>query len=74
MLTIDSTKLVNAEQLLQQLWDESSRPSLRWLKEQQRRRVIPHIRIGSRSVFFDPQQVRAALAQRFTVQARGAQQ
>jgi hypothetical protein len=53
-------KLVDAKGLLNALFDESCRPSLRWIRDQQRRRVIPFVRIG-RLVFFDVSQVRARL-------------
>jgi len=56
-----SGKLVSAEQLLELLFDEKSRPSLRWLRAQTKGKVIPHIRIGH-LVFFDVEMVRAALA------------
>ena len=53
-------KLRDAKGLLETLFDESCRPSLRWLRTQQKRRAIPSCRIG-RLVFFDPDAVRAAL-------------
>jgi hypothetical protein len=54
------SQLVDAERLLELLFEEQSRPSLRWLREQQARRAIPFVRLG-RLVFFDLAQVRAAL-------------
>ena len=71
MQNIDSTKLVNGTRLLELLFDEKSRPSLRWLREKQRQRVVPYIKVAQ-SVFFDPQQVREALNRRFTVAGRAA--
>jgi hypothetical protein len=62
-------KLVGAEQLLDQLFDENSRPSLRWLREQTRARSIPFIRIGH-LVFFDVEMVRTALAAKNMVGGR----
>jgi len=62
-------KLVGAGKLLEILWDEDARPSLRWLRTQQAARAIPHVRVGRR-VWFDPEQVRAALETRRTVRAR----
>jgi hypothetical protein len=53
-------KLTDAAGLLELVWAESGRPSLRWLREQQKRNVIPHVRIAGR-VFFDPVAVRKAL-------------
>lgn len=64
-------KLVAAEGLLEILFASDSRPSLRWLREQQKRRAIPFIKVG-KFVRFDPDQVRAALATRFTVHERKA--
>jgi hypothetical protein len=66
MLTHDANNqvpggLVGASGLLTSLWpDESSRPSLRWIREMQARRVIPFLKIG-RKVLFEPQRVLAAL-------------
>ena len=58
-------KLLNAQQLLDQLFDDESKPSLRWLREQTRARAIPFVRIGH-LVFFDLAIVRSALAERHT--------
>jgi hypothetical protein len=58
-----SGKLLNAQQLLDQLFDAESKPSLRWLREQTRARSIPFVRIGH-LVFFDLDIVRSALAER----------
>ena len=54
-----SGKLLNAQQLLDQLFDAESKPSLRWLREQTRARSIPFVRIGH-LVFFDLDIVRSA--------------
>jgi hypothetical protein len=60
------TKLVNGVQLLELLFDETSRPSLRWLRLQQKRRAVPYIKIG-RLVRYDPARVREIFSRRFTV-------
>lgn len=61
--------LLNAEGILNAVWpDPSSRPSLRWMREQQAKRTLPYVKCG-RLVFFDPAKVRQALAKRFTVEA-----
>lgn len=61
--------LTDAHGLLLALWPEAeSRPSLRWLREQQARRTVPYIKIGRR-VFFDPLQVRRAIEKNFSVEA-----
>jgi len=59
---------VDGPKLLEELFDPSCRPSLRWLREQQRRRTVPYVKLGH-LVFFDVQQVRDALAKNFTVKA-----
>ena len=62
-------KLVNAEQLLEQLFAPECKPSLRWLRSQTKAKSIPHVRIGH-LVFFDVEMVRSALAGRNTVRGR----
>jgi hypothetical protein len=62
-------QLVDAHGLLQSLFDESSRPSLRWVRTMQKRRLIPYIKVGH-LVRFDVEKVRAVLDERFTVQRR----
>lgn len=65
----DGPQLVSAERLLEILFDEQSRPSLRWLRKMQAQRVIPYYKLG-RLVRFDVEEVRSALAQNWKVQAR----
>ena len=55
-MEITNNQLVDGTRLLEVLFDEASRPSLRWLREQQARRAIPFVKRG-RLVFFDPVQV-----------------
>lgn len=64
-------RLVNARQLLEALFDPQCRPSLRWLRNQTKRKSIPFIRIG-RLVFFDVDMVRTALSTRNLVRGRTA--
>lgn len=65
--------LLNDEALLTALFpDESSRPSLRWLRKMRQRRLVPFYRIGGRMVLFDPGEVRAALEKQFRVEAKWA--
>lgn len=60
--------LTDAQGLLAALWpDKASRPSLRWLRDQQLRKTLPYIKIGRR-VFFDPLQVRRAMEKNFGVE------
>jgi hypothetical protein len=63
-------QLVNGPTLLELLFPEPCRPTLRWLRDQQRARRIPYTKIG-RLVFFVPAQVRAALDQKQTIRASG---
>ena len=51
--------------------DEKTRPSLRWLREMQAKRLIPFRKIG-RLVYFSPEEVRQALDQ-FKVETIGEQ-
>ena len=53
-------RYVDAEKLLEILFDEASRPSLRWIRDQQKARRLPFAKIG-RLVFFDPIACKAAL-------------
>jgi len=58
--TTSQPKLVDANGLLKSLFEERSRPSLRWIRQMQRQRKIPYMKIGH-LVRFDIEQVRAAL-------------
>jgi hypothetical protein len=51
------SRYVDAPRLLELLFDEASRPSLRWLRDRQKQRAIPFVRCGRR-IFFDPQLVK----------------
>lgn len=62
---------VGAEALLEILFkDEASRPSLRWLRELQAKRLIPFRKIGRR-VFFCPDEVRRSFDAQFKVDSIG---
>jgi hypothetical protein len=62
--------LVDGPRLLERLFpNKDCRPSVRWLRTQQKRQALPFVKIG-RLVFFDPPSVRAAILDR-TVRARG---
>ena len=65
-----SGKLVNAQQLLDELFSDDARPSLRWLRTQTKARAIPFVRIG-RLVFFDVEMVRAYLVETRLLHGRG---
>jgi hypothetical protein len=59
--------LLSAADLLIEIWpNPNSRPSLRWLREQTARRMLPYIKMGHK-VFFNPIKVRQALEKNFSV-------
>ena len=66
-----SGKLVNAHQLLEQVFDPARKPSLRWLRTQTKMKAIPYIKIGH-LIFFDVEMVREALATKRLVRNRMA--
>lgn len=68
-IAFTNSKLVDAQGLLEELFSEECRPSLRWVREMQRRRKIPYIKIGH-LVRFDVECVRRSLAENYTIMAR----
>ena len=59
--TLDpNNQFVDGVKLLEILFPDECRPTTRWLRDQQKARRIPYVKIG-RLVFFCPAQVRAAL-------------
>jgi hypothetical protein len=64
-----TAKLVNKAQLLAELFEESSRPSMRWLDYQIAARRIPFVKLGAK-IFFSPPDVRTALERKNTTNAR----
>jgi hypothetical protein len=65
-------QLLDAPRLLEALFpDKACRPSIRWLRYQQKARLIPFCKLG-RFVFFNLADAREAIASRHTVNARGA--
>ena len=67
--TAQFPQLVRAERLLELLFDDESRPSLRWLRQMQAQRKIPYIKLGH-LVRFDVEEVREALRNDCTVHSR----
>lgn len=53
-------QLVDGDELLKIMFPPKCRPTLRWLRDQQKTRRVPFIKMG-RLVFFDPVKVREAL-------------
>ena len=63
--------LVNAQTLLEIVFkDKSSRPTLRWLRGMQAKRLVPFRKIG-RKVYFDPEEVRRSFDANFKVESLG---
>ena len=63
-------KLVAAQEMLNEVFSDDCRPSMRWLRTQTAAKTIPCVRIGH-LVFFDVEMVRAYLADKRLVHARG---
>jgi hypothetical protein len=61
-----SPKLVDAHGLLEALFDEESRPSLRWVRQMQSQRKFPYKKLGH-LVRFDVDEVRAVIQDDWTV-------
>ncbi|MDQ8199688.1 hypothetical protein QEH56_16115 [Pelagicoccus enzymogenes] len=55
-----SSKLVDGKTLLADLFDQKSRPSLRWLRRMRKKGTIPFYVIGG-LIRYDPDEVRSAL-------------
>jgi hypothetical protein len=66
------TGLVDGPRLLETLFpNPACRPSLRWLKDREKQRALPFMRIG-RLIFYNPPAVRAAMeAKTLTMKSRG---
>jgi hypothetical protein len=66
------TGLVDGPRLLETIFPNPvCRPSLRWLKDQEKKRALPFMRIG-RLIFYNPPAVRAAMeAKTLTMKSRG---
>lgn len=58
-------QLVDAEKLLEILFPPDCRPTLRWLRERQKKREIPYVKLG-RLVFFNAASVHDSLAKQPT--------
>jgi hypothetical protein len=61
-------QLVDAEKLLEILFPADCRPTLRWLRERQKKKEIPYVKLG-RLVYFNPVSVQESLSKQPT--ARG---
>jgi uncharacterized protein YbaR (Trm112 family) len=63
------TQLVDAEKLLEILFLPDCRPTLRWLRERQKKREIPYVKLG-RLVYFNPARVQESLAKQPTAKEK----
>lgn len=63
-------KLLNAREMLDEVFSAKSRPSIRWVRVQTKRKAIPYIRIGHR-VFFDADMMRKHIAEKNSIKSRG---
>jgi hypothetical protein len=67
---INSTvQLVDAERLLEILFPADCRPTLRWLRERQKKKEIPYVKLG-RLVFFHPARVQESLSKQPTAKEK----
>ncbi len=69
MASIIRTQLVNAKGLTECLFDKESRPSVRTVREWQKKRLIPFIKLGG-LVLFNPDDVSSAINGRFRIIAK----
>jgi hypothetical protein len=58
-------QLVDGLKLLEILFPSECRPTLRWLRERQKKREIPYVKLG-RLVYFNPARVQESLAKQPT--------
>lgn len=67
---INSTvQLVDGPKLLEILFPADCRPTLRWLRERQKKKEIPYIILG-RLIFFHPARVQEALTKQPTAKEK----
>ena len=66
---LEIRKLVDVDGLITALFEESCRPSVRWVRTMQSQRKISYKKIGH-LVFFDVAEVRKDLEENCTVNAR----
>lgn len=62
-------QLVDAEKLLEILFPADCRPTLRWLRERQKKKEIPYVKLG-RLVYFNPVRVQESLAKQPTAKGK----
>ena len=66
---INPPQLVDAEKLLEMLFPVDCRPTLRWLRERQKKREIPYVKLG-RLVYFNAARVQESLAKQPTAKEK----
>jgi hypothetical protein len=68
-ITNASLQLVDGPKLLEILFPADCRPTLRWLRERQKKREIPYVKLG-RLVYFDAARVQESLTKQPTAKER----
>ena len=68
----DTDQLVTDVILLERLFPAAARPSVRWLRYQRERRMIPFYRLSNQVVRYSVSEVREALERRMRVDAKAA--
>jgi hypothetical protein len=66
----ETLRLVDGTKLLEILFPADCRPTLRWLRQRQKKREIPYVKLG-RLVYFNAIRVQEALAKQPTAKERG---
>jgi hypothetical protein len=66
----ETLQLVDGQKLLEILFPADCRPTLRWLRQRQKKREIPYVKLG-RLVYFNAIRVQEALAKQPTAKERG---
>lgn len=56
-MKLDMSKLVTAQELLELLFTEKSRPKVRWLHKMKEKRRVPYYKLNGK-LLFDPVKVR----------------
>ena len=69
MANYTQAQLVNAKGLTELLFEKDSRPSVRTVREWQKKRLIPFIKLGG-LVLFNPDDVSSAINGRFRIIAK----
>ncbi|HUA66829.1 MAG TPA: hypothetical protein VME24_13355 [Alphaproteobacteria bacterium] len=66
---VETVQLVDGPKPLEILFPADCRPTLRWLRERQKKREIPYVKLG-RLVYFNAVRVQEALAKQPTAKEK----